>query len=254
MSTAGRAARGARSLGLRRVTAGARQAAAFALLVTFGAPAGAAELTGEPAAGAEVFEICAACHQVGAGAENRIGPQLNGIFGRKAASIQGFSYSDAMIRTGADGLVWDYDQLDVFLDNPKALVSRTKMNFDGLADPQERADVIAFLRSHSASPANIPESAPTARSTLPSVDPAVLAIQGDPAYGEYLSSECSTCHQVDGGDEGIPSITGWPPEDFVAAMHAYKDKHRPHPVMQMLAGRLSNEEIAALAAYFGVLQ
>ncbi|MCP5038971.1 MAG: cytochrome C, partial [Rhodobacteraceae bacterium] len=54
----------------------------------------------------------------------------------------------------------------------------------------------------------------------------------------------------DGSDEGIPAITGWPTEDFVIAMHAYKEKVRPHPVMQMMAGRLSNEEIAALAAYF----
>jgi cytochrome c len=81
----------------------------------------------------------------------------------------------------------------------------------------------------------------------------VLAIVGDPAYGEYLSSECSTCHQRNGSDQGIPSVTGWPTEDFVVAMHAYKEKIRPHPVMQMMAGRLSDEEIAALAAYFADL-
>jgi cytochrome c len=80
--------------------------------------------------------------------------------------------------------------------------------------------------------------------------PEILAIEGDLAYGEYLSAECTTCHQVNGTDDGIPSITGWPDEDFVVAMHAYKEKIRPHPVMQMMASRLSNEEIAALAAYF----
>jgi cytochrome c len=86
------------------------------------------------------------------------------------------------------------------------------------------------------------------------VDPAILAIKGDPAYGEYLSSECTTCHQVDGSDQGIPSVTGWPTEDFVVAMHAYREKLRPHPVMQMMAGRLSDDEIAALAAYFETLE
>ena len=86
------------------------------------------------------------------------------------------------------------------------------------------------------------------------VDPAILAIKGDPDYGAYLSSECTTCHQADGSDQGIPSVTGWPEEDFVVAMHAYKDRLRPHPVMQMMAGRLSNDEIAALAAYFATLK
>jgi cytochrome c len=82
----------------------------------------------------------------------------------------------------------------------------------------------------------------------------ILALQGDPDYGEYLSGECATCHQVDGEDQGIPAIIGWPEADFVVAMHAYKEKVRPHPVMQMMAGRLSNDEIAALAAYFKGLE
>ena len=56
-----------------------------------------------------------------------------------------------------------------------------------------------------------------------------------------------------GGDDGIPSIVLWPEEDFVIAMHAYKNKTRPNPVMQMMAGRLNAEEIAALAAYFATL-
>ncbi|MEM7190137.1 MAG: c-type cytochrome [Pseudomonadota bacterium] len=97
-----------------------------------------------------------------------------------------------------------------------------------------------------------PEEATDGRD--PAVDPAILAIEGDTAYGEYLASDCTTCHQADGADKGIPSITGWPRDAFVTAMHAYKAKARSHPVMQMMAGRLSNEEIAALAAYFGELE
>lgn len=84
----------------------------------------------------------------------------------------------------------------------------------------------------------------------PGPDPAVLAISGDPEYGEYLASECVTCHQASGADDGIPSITGWPRDEFVAAMLAYKTRARPHPIMQMMAGRLSDEEIASLAAFF----
>ncbi|WP_264210033.1 c-type cytochrome [Leisingera thetidis] len=84
--------------------------------------------------------------------------------------------------------------------------------------------------------------------------PEVLAIQGDRDFGAYLSGACTGCHQISGSQDGIPAIVGWPDEDFVIAMHAYKRKIRPHPVMQMMAGRLSDEEIAALAAYFGALE
>jgi cytochrome c len=77
-----------------------------------------------------------------------------------------------------------------------------------------------------------------------------LAIEGDFDYGEYLASECTTCHQASGGNDGIPSIIGWETEDFVTAMHAYKQKHRENPVMQLVAGRLADDEIAALAVYF----
>ena len=128
------------------------------------------------------------------------------------------------------------------------------MNFRGLKDEQDRHDVLAYLRLFSDDPSNIPEAEPTAQSHLPDVSAEVLALNGDPEYGAYLSGECLSCHHASGSDEGIPSITGWPPEDFVIAMHAYKQKFRPHPVMQMMAGRLSDEEIAALAAYFSKIE
>ncbi len=78
----------------------------------------------------------------------------------------------------------------------------------------------------------------------------ILAIVGDIDYGEYLSSECTTCHHTQGLDEGIPSITGWPVESFVWALHSYKSGARNHPIMEMITQRLSNEEIASLAIFF----
>ena len=78
----------------------------------------------------------------------------------------------------------------------------------------------------------------------------ILAIVGDIDYGEYLSSECTTCHHAQGLDEGIPSITGWPVESFVWALHSYKSGARKHPIMEMITQRLSNEEIASLAIFF----
>lgn len=220
------------------------------LAVFCSTPALSADWFGDAEAGEDVFSLCAGCHEVGPGARDRIGPHLNGIFGRPVASREGFSYSESMERAGVDGLVWTVEALDAYIENPRALVSKTRMSFDGLEDAQERADLMAYLRGFSDSPSDIPEAEPTARATDHNIDPAILALQGDPEYGEYLATECLTCHQADGSATGIPSITLWPQEDFVIAMHAYKDRLRPHPVMQMMAGRLSNEEIAALAAYF----
>ena len=214
-----------------------------------------AEVIGDAVQGEAVFKRqCLACHQIGEGAVNRVGPRLNGVFGRRAGLLEDFKYSKPMARMGADGLVWTLETLDAYIENPKALVSGTRMNYRGLDDPEARADLLAFMREWSDKPRDIPEAEPTALVTDHTVDPAILAIKGDPAYGEYLSSECTTCHQVDGSDQGIPSVTGWPTEDFVVAMHAYREKLRPHPVMQMMAGRLSDDEIAALAAYFETLE
>lgn len=226
----------------------------FAVAPPVGSPPADAVELGDPAEGAKLFRACKACHRVGEGARNGVGPHLNGVFGRKAGTIDGFKYSEGMTRAGADGLVWTADKLDAYLENPKSLVSRTRMNFRGMKSADERAHVIAYLRAFSDNPSDIPEAAPTSTATDHDVDPAILAIVGDPEYGEYLSSECITCHQASGADEGIPSITGWARDDFVIAMHAYKQKVRRHPVMQMMAGRLSDEEIAGLAAYFESLE
>jgi cytochrome c553 len=77
---------------------------------------------------------------------------------------------------------------------------------------------------------------------------------GDRALGEYLSSECVTCHQLTGKHEGIPPIIGWPEQSFVEIMGEYRNKKRSNPIMQTIAGRFSTDEIAALAAYFGGLK
>lgn len=217
--------------------------------------AATADQFGDPVAGETVYnKQCKSCHQVGEGAKHRIGPLLNGIFGSQAASYDGFRYSKALTKVGAGGLEWHADTLDAFLENPRAMARGTRMSFKGLESEDDRLNVIAYLRTFSDDPANIPEADPTATATDHDLDPAILALKGDPEYGEYLSSDCTTCHQASGADDGIPSIVLWPEEDFVIAMHAYKNKVRPNPVMQMMAGRLNDEEIAALAAYFATLE
>ena len=79
-----------------------------------------------------------------------------------------------------------------------------------------------------------------------------IIAKGDIEYGEYLAAECSACHQT-GASKGIPAINGMDAEVFVALMLAYRSKEMENPVMQMIAGRLDNEQIGSLALYFSAL-
>ena len=200
--------------------------------------------------GKALFGQCKRCHQVGSGAEHRIGPHLNDVFGRAAGALADFRYSRAMRKAGAGGLVWNEETLDTFLTEPSALVPRSRMSFGGMAEAADRAELLAWLLGFSGAHTDQSAAEPTATPEEYGLDPKILTIQGDPEYGAYLAGECTTCHQTDGAAEGIPSITGWPLDDFVIALHAYKRGKRVHPVMQMVTGRLSDEEIAALAAHF----
>ena len=207
-------------------------------------------LAGNVERGAKVFQVCQSCHAIGPGATHLVGPHLNEVFGRVAGSLSDFKYSEGLRAAGVNGMRWDAEHLAAYIENPIALVTGTNMRFGGVASAEDRDDLIAFLRAYSASPRDIPESLPTALARDPDVDPQILAIKGDPEYGEYLASECVTCHQSDGADRGIPSIVGWPTKQFVIVMHAYKSAARPNPVMQLIAANLADEDIAALAAYF----
>ena len=77
-----------------------------------------------------------------------------------------------------------------------------------------------------------------------------IIAMGDIDYGQYLGAECSSCHHQSGASEGIPSIHGIDAEVFVALMLAYRSKEMENPVMQMIAGRLDEEQIGSLALYF----
>ncbi|MCO5099372.1 MAG: cytochrome c family protein [Burkholderiaceae bacterium] len=115
----------------------------FAALPGFvaGAPA-----SGDPDAGAKIYTRCEACHAL---AYDRTGPHHCGLIGRKAGSVPGFDYSDAMKRSG---IVWNAKTLDRFLADPMKAVPGTTMGYAGVKDPKERADLVAFLEQQSNGP------------------------------------------------------------------------------------------------------
>jgi len=97
------------------------------------------------AKGEKVFKKCQACHQVGPDASNKTGPLLNGIVGRKAATVEGFKYSKAMKDAGEEGLVWTPETMHEFLTKPRTFIKKTRMSFNGLKKPEDIDAVTAYL-------------------------------------------------------------------------------------------------------------
>lgn len=121
-------------------------AIAAAALTSF---AGIAQAEGDAKAGEKVFRKCKACHMVGEKAKKRVGPPLNNIVGAKAGAQEGFRYSKAMKEKGEGGLTWTEETLDSYLKKPRKVVPGTKMAFPGLKKDDDRADVIAYLKTFS---------------------------------------------------------------------------------------------------------
>jgi cytochrome c len=118
--------------------------AALLLVACAALPALAA---GDPARGERVFQLCAACHAAEGGAEPLQGPPLKGIVGAPIAAWEGFEYSPALSAFARTQRAWSEDLLDRYLAAPYRIVPKTTMSFPGLQDAQERADVIAYLKS-----------------------------------------------------------------------------------------------------------
>ena len=97
----------------------------------------------DPDAGKRVFKQCAACHKIDEGV-NAVGPSLYGVVGRPVHSVSDFTYSDALASLDGE---WSPDRINEFITDPKSYAPGTKMTFQGLNDPQDRADVIAYLQS-----------------------------------------------------------------------------------------------------------
>ena len=97
--------------------------------------------------GAIVFKKCMVCHTIEDETTKKLGPSLKGLVGRKAASVEGYKYSNAMLAKAAEGVIWDEATLAVYLPDPKGFVPGTKMAFPGLKNPEDVANLIAFLKT-----------------------------------------------------------------------------------------------------------
>jgi cytochrome c len=118
-----------------------KQAVLAALFVAAGLGQARAQ---DAAAGEKVFVVCKACHQAGDKAKNAVGPVLNGLFGRKAGSVEGYIYSDANKNSG---ITWDDATFTTYIKDPKAKIPGTKMVLPGIKDEQKIKDLIAYLHT-----------------------------------------------------------------------------------------------------------
>jgi cytochrome c len=138
-------------------------------------------------AGATVAEKCKSCHNLDNGGPNLTGPNLFGVEGRKPGTHAGFAYSTAMSDFGAKHATWTYDELYEFLKSPSADISGTKMTFVGLKKPEDRINIIAWLRTQNASPPPIPAPNPKA-AAAPAAAAGAPAAAAAPAAGAPASS------------------------------------------------------------------
>ena len=163
-------------------------AAAAALVLAVWQGAAAAQDT---AAGEKVFAKCKACHAVGEGAKNKVGPELNGIVGRAAGSLPDYKYSKAMEGKGAEGLIWDEASLAAYLADPRGFVKGTKMAFAGLKKPEDLENIIAYLATFVADGSKAAEAPTTTPEQKAEADkaPAPKAAVPSPAVKEAGAGE-----------------------------------------------------------------
>jgi len=146
----------------------------------------------DPAKGQQVFNKCTACHTVEKGAPNQLGPNLWGVLGEPVGKGHGFAFSPALAEKGG---TWNWDNLSEWLTSPKAFAPGTKMTFAGISNPQDRANVIAFLNSKSDAPRPLP-AAP------------VATAEGGAQKEPVLTEQQAGKNPKNVGGEGAPKVSG----------------------------------------------
>jgi cytochrome c len=134
----------------------------------------------DPAKGADVFKKCGACHNADKGGANQLGPNLWGVLGEPIGQGKGFAFSPALSGKGGS---WNWDLLSQWLTSPKAFAPGTKMTFAGIGNPQDRANVMAFLNKQSDSPQALPAAPAAAKADGNAEQPAQAAGKEPAAAG-----------------------------------------------------------------------
>ena len=158
----------------------------------------------DPAKGQQNFNKCMACHNAEKGGPNQLGPNLWGVVGAPIGEGRGFAFSDALSKKGG---TWNWDNLSQWLTSPRTFAPGTKMTFAGLGSPQDRADVIAFLNTHSDAPKPLPAApAPAAAGKEPGTGP-----NNGPQKAEkepVLTEQQTGANPKNVGGPGAPKVAG----------------------------------------------
>jgi cytochrome c len=200
---------------------------------------------------------CAACHTFNQGGRNGVGPNLYGIMGAPHGHAEGFSYSAAL--KGKPG-PWTYEEMNAWLAKPSTYAPGTRMAYAGLANTQQRADLIAYLRTLSPNPiplppagaAAAPAAAPAAAAAVPAAPAAAAAAAEAPAVGPLLASadpekggalfrrQCVACHTAnEGGRNGVgPNLY-----DVVGKPHGHVQGFNYSAALKSKAGPWTYEEL-----------
>ena len=174
--------------------------------VGIGLMSGTALADGDAVKGETVFKKCMACHAI-ADKTNKVGPHLVGLVGRAVATVEGYSYSDSMKNYAATGAVWDELTLQAYLENPKAIVAKSKMAFLGIKKEEERNDLIAFLKTKGVAGLNSTDDLSSTADGAPVLSGLVLPKMDSKRGRElFVSKGCVVCHAINGvgGEDAAP--------------------------------------------------
>src|SRR5215213_4154616 len=160
----------------------------------------------DPAKGAQIFNKCAACHNATKGGPNQLGPNLWGVLGEPVGQGHGFAFSDALAKKGG---TWNWDNLSQWLSSPKAFAPGTKMTFAGISNPQDRANVMAYLNQQSDGPQPLP--AAPAQANAGGAAPAKSGASPEAqtaGKGPVLTEQQAGKNPKNVGGEGAPKVAG----------------------------------------------
>src|SRR5687768_13838833 len=155
----------------------------------------------DPAKGEQVFKKCAACHNAEPGGPNALGPALFGVMGNPVAGHPGFAFSPALKEKGGS---WDWETMSQWLANPKKFAPGTKMTFAGLGNPEDRANVMAFLNSRDSSPLPVPAAPAEAAADTASKPGAEGTAEKEPVLNEQQAGT----NPKNVGGSGAPKVAG----------------------------------------------